>query len=100
MQNSSLDLPRPGYRRAGPDLSCLDARLVGAKVKNYFEILGQFLQIARKRRKIRSFRKVSDKEITRLYQGAIVVSGMKNPLMDYVLRPLLSAYWKLIRGWI
>jgi hypothetical protein len=73
---------------------------LGLKVKSYFEILGQFSQIARKRRKIRSFRKVSDKEITRLYQGTIAVSGMKNPLMDYVLSPLLSAYWKLIRGWI
>jgi hypothetical protein len=65
---------------------------LGLKVKSYFEILGQFPQIARKRRKIRSFRKVSDKEISRLYQGTIVVSGMKNPLMDYVLCPLLSAY--------
>ena len=70
------------------------------KVKSYFEILGQFSQIAKKRREIRSFRKVSDKEITRLYRGTIAVSGMKNPLMDYVLSPLLSIYWKLIRGWI
>ncbi len=73
---------------------------LGLKVKSYFEILGQFAQIARKRRQIRSFRTVSDKEITRLYRGTIAVSGMKNPLMDYVLSPLLSAYWKLIRGWI
>ena len=73
---------------------------LGLKLKSYFEILGQFPKIVRKRRKIRSFRKVSDKEITRLYQGTIAVSGMKNPLMDYVLSPLLSAYWKLIRGWI
>jgi hypothetical protein len=70
------------------------------KVKSYFEILGQFAQIARKRRKIRSFRKISDKEITRLYQGTIAVSGMENPLIDYVLSPLLSAYWKLVRRWI
>mgnify|MGYP002633811425 CR=1 FL=1 len=73
---------------------------LGLKVKSYFEILGQFAQIARKRRKIKSFRKVSDKEIARLYRGTIAVSGMKNPLMDYILSPLLSAYWKLIRGWI
>lgn len=70
------------------------------KVKSYFEILGQFAQIARKRRQIRAFRKISDKEITRLYRGTIAVSGMKNPLMDYLLSPLLNAYWKLIRGWI
>ena len=70
------------------------------KVKSYFEILGQCPKIVRKRRKIRSLRKVSDKEITRLYQGTIAVSGMKNPLVDYILSPLLSAYWKLIRGLI
>jgi hypothetical protein len=73
---------------------------LGLKMKRYFEILGQLLRITRKRRLIRSSRKVSDKEISRLYQGTIAVSGMKNPLMDNILSPLLSAYWKLIRGWI
>ena len=73
---------------------------LGLKMKSYFEILGQLLRITRKRRLIRSSRKVSDKEISRLYQGTIAVSGMKNPLMDNILSPLLSAYWKLIRGWI
>jgi GT2 family glycosyltransferase len=70
------------------------------KLKIYFELFGQFPQIARKRRQIRSLRKVSDKEICRLYQGTISVSGMKNPLIDFLLSPILSAYWKLIRGWI
>ena len=73
---------------------------LGLKIKSYFEILGQLLRIARKRRQIRSSRKVSDKEISRLYQGTIAVSGMKNPLMDNILSPLLSVYWKFIRGWI
>ena len=73
---------------------------LGLKIKSYFEILGQFMCIAKKRRQIRSFRKVSDKEIARLYRGTIAVSGMKNPLMDNVLSPLLSIYWKLIRAWI
>jgi GT2 family glycosyltransferase len=73
---------------------------LGLKLKSYFEFPGQILQIARKRRHIQSFRKVSDKEISRLYRGTIAVSGMKNPLMDYVLSPLLSVYWKLIRGWV
>ena len=70
------------------------------KIKAYFEILGQFPQIARKRRQIKFSRKVNDKEISRLYQGKIFVSGIKNPLIDYILSPLLNIYWKLIRGWI
>ena len=73
---------------------------LGLKIKSYFEISGQFLKISRKRRQIRSFRKVSDKEISRLYMGTIAVSGMKNPLMNNILSPLLNSYWKLIRGWI
>ncbi|MBT5870022.1 MAG: hypothetical protein HOH38_14410, partial [Nitrospinaceae bacterium] len=72
----------------------------GLKIKSYFEILGQFSRIMRKRQGVRSLRKVSDKEITRLYRGSIAVSGVDNPLIDYLLSPLLNAYWKLIRGWI
>jgi hypothetical protein len=48
--------------------------------------------MARKRRQIRIFRKVSDKEISRLYLGKIAVSDMKNPLLGYVLSPLLNTY--------
>jgi GT2 family glycosyltransferase len=73
---------------------------LGLKIKSYFEILGQFSRIMRKRQGVRSLRKVSDKEITRLYRGSIAVSGVDNPLIDYLLSPLLNAYWKLIRGWI
>ena len=73
---------------------------LGLKIKSYFEILGQLMRIAQKRKQIRSFRKVGDKEISRLYQGTIAVSGMRNPLMDNILSPLLSVYWKFIRGWI
>ncbi len=70
------------------------------KLKSYFEIMGQLSRIARKRRHIQVSRKVSDKEISRLYRGTIAVSGMKNPLVDNILSPLLSIYWKLVRGWV
>ena len=70
------------------------------KIKTYFEILGQFSQISRKRRQIKSFRKVDDKEISRLHHGEIFISGMKNPLIDYILSPLLNVYWKIICRWI
>ena len=73
---------------------------LGLKIKSYFEILGQFSRIMRKRQEVRSLRKVSDKEIARLYQGPIAVSGVNNPLIGYLLSPFLSVYWKLIRGLI
>ena len=72
----------------------------GLKIKSYFDICRQLTLIFRKRRQIQSSRKVSDKEISRLYQGVIVVSGMRNLLLDQVLSPLLNSYWKLIRGWL
>ena len=73
---------------------------LGLKIRSYVETCGQFFQISRKRKIIRLSRKVSDKEIVRLYQGSIAVSGVKNPLMDYLLSPMLNKYWKLIRNWI
>lgn len=70
------------------------------KLKSYLEITTQFIQINRKRRKIQSARKVPDSEIVKLCQGAIAVTGLKNPLMDYLLNPILKAYWACVRGWI
>lgn len=70
------------------------------KLKSYLEIAAQSIQISRKRRKIQSSRKVPDSEIIRLHQGAIKVTGMNNPLMDYLLNPILKIYWACIRNWI
>jgi len=70
------------------------------KLKSYFEVAGQFLKISRKRRKIQSERKIADKEIVKLYQDTISVTGLNNPLVNYVLNPILKIYWVCIRRWI
>ena len=70
------------------------------KLKTYFEIATQFIKINRKRRKIQSTRKVADKTIVRLYQDTIAVTGLNNPLIDYLLNPILKFYWNFIRVWI
>ncbi len=70
------------------------------KLKSYCEIAANFLKISRKRRKIQSTRKVADKEIVKLYQETIAVTGLNNPLVDYLLNPILKLYWFCIRGWI
>ncbi|MEK9628484.1 MAG: glycosyltransferase family 2 protein [Nitrospinota bacterium] len=72
----------------------------GLKLKSYMETLAEFVKISRKRRRIQSTRKVADKEIVRLYQDTIAVSGLKNPLVDYFLNPILKIYWFCIRGLI
>ena len=70
------------------------------KLKSYREIAAQSIKISRKRRQIQSTRKVADKEIVRLHQDIIMVTGLKNPLVDYFLNPILKLYWICIRGLI
>ena len=70
------------------------------KIKSYIEILKLFPRILTKRKKIKFSRKVSDKEITRVYQGTLTISGANNPLLTYLLSPALNIYWKVIRHFI
>ena len=70
------------------------------KIKSYIEILKLFPRILTKRKKIKFSRKVSDKEITRVYQGTLAISGANNPLLTYLLSPALNIYWKVIRHFI
>ena len=67
------------------------------KMKSYFEILTLLPRILTKRKKQKHLRKVPDKEITRIYQGTLSVSGMNNPLLINLLSPALNIYWKIIR---
>ena len=67
------------------------------KMKSYIEIIKIFPRILTKRKKIKLLRKVSDKEITRIYKGTLAISGTSNPLLTYLLSPALNAYWKIIR---
>ena len=67
------------------------------KVKSYIEILKIFPRILIKRKKLKILRKVSDKEITRVYKGTLAISGTNNPLLTYLLSPALNTYWKIIR---
>ena len=67
------------------------------KIKSYFELLSLLPRILLKRRELKFLRKVTDSEITHMYQGNLSVSGINNPLITYVLSPIISIYWKLIR---
>ena len=67
------------------------------KMKSYIEILKIFPRILTKRKKLKLLRKVSDKEITRVYKGTLAISGTNNPLLTYLLSPALNTYWKVIR---
>ncbi|MEE9259458.1 MAG: glycosyltransferase family 2 protein [Nitrospinaceae bacterium] len=70
------------------------------KIKSYFEIAGLLPRILKKRRRIRSLRRVPDKEIIRLHEGVLAIGRVKHPLLDNFLSPALNVYWKIIRDWI
>ena len=67
------------------------------KIKSYLEMTKLLPIITEKKRTLKSIRKVSDKEITRIYQGPLSVSGVKNPLLTHLLSPILNTYWKLVQ---
>ena len=70
------------------------------KMKSYIEIIVLLPRILTKRKKQKKLRKVSDKEITRIHQGTLAISGIDNPLLTHILSPALNAYWKAIRDFI
>jgi GT2 family glycosyltransferase len=67
------------------------------KIKSYWELAALLPRILKKRKMIQAHRKISDREVVRLYQGRLVVAGLNHPLMKNFLSPLLNAYWALIR---
>jgi len=68
------------------------------KILSYGEILSSLPRIRAERKIIQQERKVSDREIVKLFTGELKISGVNNFLLDRVLSPFLSFYWNLIRG--
>lgn len=53
--------------------------------------------VARKRTESRLIRRVSDREIVRLFTGKILHQETKNPIVDFIANPMLSAIWLGVR---
>ena len=70
------------------------------KIKSYFEILFMLPSIIEKRTSVQKIRVVPDKDIVKIFQGKLVVGGIKHPLLDNFLSPLVNLYWKLIKRFI
>ena len=70
------------------------------KCKSYFEIVCLFPSILKKRRITRALRRVEDRKIIRLFVGTLRIGGLKHPLLDKGLSPVLNFYWKLIKSYI
>jgi len=70
------------------------------KIKSYLEIVCLLPSILKKRRVVQTLRRIDDSEIVRLFVGSLQISGLKHPLLDRGLSPLLHFYWKLIKNGI
>lgn len=70
------------------------------KIKSYFEIVLLLPSILRKRKFTQDLRKVDDSKITDLFVGPLRIGGLKHPLLDRGLSPVLHFYWKLIKSGI
>ncbi|MBU4369134.1 glycosyltransferase family 2 protein [Patescibacteria group bacterium] len=67
------------------------------KIKSYFSILLQIPKTLIKRRKIQKTRKITDKELVKYLEPRFKFAGFTHPLLQYIVNPVLGAYWQLIK---
>lgn len=67
------------------------------KLRSYADILRQRGEILAKRRAIQHGRKVSDREITKLFASKISFEDVQHPLLRYFVNPIYALYWAVVR---
>lgn len=67
------------------------------KLKGYVWILRNFKYLLQERKKIQKLRRVSDKEILRLFYASIRFQDVDNPLLTELANPLMEAYFWLAK---
>ena len=70
------------------------------KIKSYFEIFMMYQSIIKNRRSVQKNRTVHDSDIVKVMTGRLVVGGIKHPLLDNILSPVISFYWKLVKEFV
>lgn len=70
------------------------------KIGSYFGFFRQLPKTLKKRKEIQKTRKVSDKEITKMFNSEIEFEDVNNPILNKVANPLLKVYWNMVRGFI
>ena len=67
------------------------------KVKIYFLNPSSWLKIIQFREEIRNLRKISDRELCKGIVARIEFSEISNPILRYIVNPILAIYWFVIR---
>jgi len=70
------------------------------KPKGYFWIIKNLPTILEKRKKVQKMRKFSDREIVKDFVSKIEFREFDNFLLRNIANPVLSFYWRLVKGFI
>ncbi len=67
------------------------------KLKGYGSLIKNLPYIIKKRREVQRLRKVSDREITKMFVAKIWYQEISNPLLNYIGNPLMTVYWHIVK---
>jgi hypothetical protein len=76
---------------------------LGGWLKEYNNVWAYFCKkrtwslIIAKRRQIKEFRCLSDREIIKDFSGRIDFQEVNNPILRFIVNPLFDLYWRLIK---
>ncbi len=67
------------------------------KVYGYFFYPKNWIRMIKNKRRKAKLRKVSDREISRLIVGKLEFQEIANPILKYLVNPVLNIYWRAVR---
>jgi len=68
------------------------------KIYSYFFNFKNYKRIEAERKKIKSYQVIPFSKIAKDFQGKIIFQEINNPLLRFVVNPLLNVYWKIIKN--
>lgn len=63
----------------------------------YFFRHASWQHIAETRRRVKTFRKIKDRDIIQDFSGEILFQEVANPLLKYIGNPITRVYWQLVK---
>ena len=67
------------------------------KVYRYFLNFDSWQKIKQTRAELKKIKNISDKELIKDVTGNILFQEIQNPILKYIINPLLNVYWKIVK---
>jgi len=67
------------------------------KIKSYFSVLRQLSKTIKKRKEIQENRKLRDCQMAKFLEAKFDFEGLEHPGLKYIINPIFSLYWQLLR---